>query len=481
MSGTKTVCATGCDYNTIGKAVADLKSKGVNGKTTIEIAAAAYNENFSIGGISGVSATNTVTFKGMGSANTDTRIYSTNSPVVELNNISYITLDNVHIDQTNAAQQYYALDLNSAKNCTVKNCFVTTYAGSTYYYDLVPMRVRYSSDNMFENNWFRGGYNCVGEGGWTSGCARNTYKKNLLTKFYQYAAVSYYSDANLYIDNVVDSGSQTYAYYWYSYGETNAKFQRNYFGGVNTYYSIIYPGSGTFEFSNNTMLNGSSTYIGVYLYTLSSASTLNIWHNTVHATSSSTYAPFYIYNQSKAPLDFRNNNITRASSGMTLVHYMSTPNDVFQGNNYYNTSGSLMMYNGTTRANLAAYKSAALSTSNTGQTDQNTAVTYISATDLHVDKSSIVPFGRAVKAVPTDRDGDTRCKYFATSGSDESNYTGNPHYAKPSKPSFTGPSIAYDGNPTVFYNSFKSTGGLDPVSFHWYVNGKWVSDSLHLE
>ncbi|RYZ80718.1 MAG: hypothetical protein EOO68_36920, partial [Moraxellaceae bacterium] len=57
-------------------------------------------------------------------------------------------------------------------------------------------------------------------------------------------------------------------------------------------------------------------------------------------------------------------------------------------------------------------------------------------------------------------------------------YSGNAHYGKPTKPSFTGPSVAYDGNPTVFYNGAKSSGGLDPVMYHWYVNGKWVSDSI---
>ncbi|MGZ5243313.1 MAG: immunoglobulin-like domain-containing protein, partial [Bacteroidia bacterium] len=38
-----------------------------------------------------------------------------------------------------------------------------------------------------------------------------------------------------------------------------------------------------------------------------------------------------------------------------------------------------------------------------------------------------------------------------------------------------------DGNPTVFYNRFKSSGGVDPVFFNGYLNGKWVSDSFHLE
>jgi pectin methylesterase-like acyl-CoA thioesterase len=75
ISGTKTVCSSGCDYSTIAGAAADLASKGINGATTISIAKGSYNESVSFSGISGLSSTNTLTIKGAGTSPGDVRIY----------------------------------------------------------------------------------------------------------------------------------------------------------------------------------------------------------------------------------------------------------------------------------------------------------------------------------------------------------------------------------------------------------------------
>src|SRR5689334_13912081 len=83
ISGTKTVCASGCDYSSITNAVTDLKSKGINGATTISIQKGSYNESVSISGISGITATNTLTFKGAGTVPGDVYVYNTNTFVFE--------------------------------------------------------------------------------------------------------------------------------------------------------------------------------------------------------------------------------------------------------------------------------------------------------------------------------------------------------------------------------------------------------------
>src|SRR5688572_30581697 len=67
LSGTYTICDSGCDYSTIQAAADSLKSNGVNGAVTMEIQPGAYNEDVTVGAITGVSATNTVTFIGTGS------------------------------------------------------------------------------------------------------------------------------------------------------------------------------------------------------------------------------------------------------------------------------------------------------------------------------------------------------------------------------------------------------------------------------
>ncbi|RYD54126.1 MAG: hypothetical protein EOP56_19585, partial [Sphingobacteriales bacterium] len=484
ISGTKTVCASGCDYSSIGKAVSDLKSKGVNGKTTIEISAGAYNESVSIGGISGLSATNTLTFKGMGKVPTDTRVYNTASYVIQLSSTSYIILDNLFIDQQTLGSSNYGVDVYGSKNCTIQNCWVWAPASNTYMYGCAATRSGGSTDILWKKNYLRGGGYMVCDEGYSNGSnTRSIYDGNTITKPYYYMIMAQNSVDNQIINNYLDSGQQTSGQGLYSYYENNVKINNNYFGPVNAYYGMgfLYA-SAKMEVTNNMVLFGSSTQYGVYLYPYSSSAVVKFQHNTIHSSNSNSYL-VYMYNANKGTIDFRNNNLTRSGSGITLYSYGVTANDMFEGNNFYNSGGTLLYWNGTAYSSLAAYKAVA-KTFGMGQSDQNMAVTYKTtptrAQDLHVDQSSLTPFAKNI-GVNLDIDGDARCKYFVTSGADESTYSGNPHYAKPSSPNFTAPSIAYDGNPTVFFNAAKSSGGLDPVFYHWYVNGKWVSDSIHLE
>ena len=98
LSGTYTVCPSGCTYSTIQKAADDLKSKGISASVTIEIAAGNYNEAVTISAVTGVSATKTITFKGMGSKPTDTRVYYASGTAWLFNTTDRIIVDNLHIE-----------------------------------------------------------------------------------------------------------------------------------------------------------------------------------------------------------------------------------------------------------------------------------------------------------------------------------------------------------------------------------------------
>src|SRR5688500_13624186 len=151
MSGTYTVCASGCNYSTITAAVSALKSSGVNGKTTIEVKAGSYNESVSISGITGNSSTNTITIKGGGSSPDDVNVYNTNTYVFEISNEGYITIENMRIEQRTSGQYYTAVQLNSASNCIIRNNNMHSPANGTTYASC--MRVMYSTDNLIENNY----------------------------------------------------------------------------------------------------------------------------------------------------------------------------------------------------------------------------------------------------------------------------------------------------------------------------------------
>ncbi|MGZ5243713.1 MAG: immunoglobulin-like domain-containing protein, partial [Bacteroidia bacterium] len=480
ISGTKTVCASGCDYSTINAAITALKSNGINGKTTIRIKPGAYNEYFLVeggkSGIGGISATNTLTFIGTGSAPTDVHIYNTNSYVVALDNISYVTIENVHIEQKSPSDYYQGLMLNYASYCNVKNCRITADVTGTGYWDLNPLLVQYSTDNVIDGNTIRGGHDAINDGNYNYGCERNIYKNNKITKFYYDGIGAYYSDNNQYLNNYIDSGSYMYASAVYSSEETNAKYHNNNMVLNSMYYGVFLNPVGNLEFVNNMLLGASDCYQMVRLEPYASNIKIKFHHNTMDNPNSGGVCVYYS-NGNGADISFQNNILTSVALTLNMVGGKGPNlNDIIEGNNYYrSTSGNLLNYNGTGYATLSAYQAAA-STNGHGLTDMNMAVTYKSATDLHVDQTTLTPYAKNI-GVQKDIDGDARCASMVTSGADESTYSGNPHYGKPSKPSFTGPSTAYEGNPTLFYNAAKGSG----IIYKWYVNGKWVSDSFHLE
>ncbi|RYZ96816.1 MAG: hypothetical protein EOP47_23035, partial [Sphingobacteriaceae bacterium] len=480
ISGTKTVCASGCDYSSINDAVSALQKNGVNGKTTIQIKKGDYEESFSISGIKGVSATNTITFIGTGTAATDVHIHNTNSPVIEMAKVSYITLQNLHVEQENMDYEYKAIYMYGVTNCTIKNSRITSpIDNSDNYYDMDGIWIENSTDNLIESNIIRGGYDAINEGGYNSGNARNVYKKNSITKFCYDGINAYGSDGNQYISNYFDSGTYQYASAVNSVDESNVKYLSNNMIMASMYYGIFLQPSGDMEFTNNMILAPSDCYYAVYMTPNSSKGNIKFYHNTIDQRNTGGKGVYGVYydNRNKALIDFRNNLLT-ATSAVTMYNFNLNPNDIIDGNNYYTGGSALLVYNGTSYSSLSAYQSAA-ATYGDGANDKNVSAKYKSANDLHIDQTVIVAASKAI-GVKTDIDGDARCPGFVTIGADESMYSGNPHFGKPSKPSFTSPSVAYDGNPTVFYNGASASTAAS-MSFKWYVNGKFVSDSLHLE
>jgi PKD repeat protein len=479
MSGTYTVCSgSGCNYSTIDAAVTDLKTNGINGATTIAISAGDYNETISISGISGVSSSNTLTFKGTGSTPTATRIHNTNYYVVELNSISYVTLQNMHIEQETYSTDYIALDINSCSNCTIKSVQMTASMSNNFIWNHSAMRVQYSTDMLVENCVLRGGgYAALDEGSFNYGNARNVYRNNRITQFNYIGVMAYYGDNNQYIGNYVDSAQSGYGTALQSSDENGALYSKNLVKGFNMSTGIDISGTGQVEVTNNMITVGGNAYAGLSISPYSSSAVINVWHNTVHVTGSSTYTAVSIQNWDKARIDFRNNNMTRSnSSGYLMDHYGITKGDRYEGNNYYRPgSGTIINFDGNSYSTFAKYLSAA-SAWGTGQFEQNTQVIYKAAGDLHLDQNSIAPYGKAI-GILKDYDGDTRCTTFPTSGADESTYANNPNYKKPSGTKFTGPSKAYIGNPTVYFNS-AAAGTL--AGYMWYVNGVFVTDSMHL-
>src|SRR5437016_6118929 len=69
LSGTYTICSSGCNYSSIGAAVTALNTSGINSTVTFKVSSGTYNESVTVNPVTGASAVNTVTFQGTGRGN----------------------------------------------------------------------------------------------------------------------------------------------------------------------------------------------------------------------------------------------------------------------------------------------------------------------------------------------------------------------------------------------------------------------------
>lgn len=127
LSGTYTLGpSAGNDFASFEEAFDVLETDGVSGPVTIEVEAATYTERQTLGVIRGTSATNRVTFLGLGAGigrplirETPT---STERWVIRLGKSSYVTFDNLQFEIANQSQSRGTILLLEGDDLVVQNC-----------------------------------------------------------------------------------------------------------------------------------------------------------------------------------------------------------------------------------------------------------------------------------------------------------------------------------------------------------------------
>ena len=481
LNGTYTICpasAGTCNYTSIGSAINDLNSVGVSGPVVFNIYGGNYNEYLTMNSISTVNATNTITFNGNGSSPTTTgtngtgvtRVYGS-STLWNLNGCSYVTLQNMVLEQTSSSYTVYNY---YTQYCTIKNCQLKFPTGTCCSYNSFDY---YSYKTTWANNYFRGGYMNLyasAASGSTS-YGSNTYKNNTFRMAYYYGIYMYG-----YSLNVMDGNSFDSAYYYgynYDYYGMGNTWKNNKFGNSNMYYGLMmyYPNTyGTTypQTAVNNMFYGQQ-YYGLYLYIGNTTNcNVHVQHNSFNENNG--YYGMYCYGYSSSGWEITNNNFVQNGSGAAAYIYASSTENV-DGNNFYSAGSTLVYYgNGTGYADISTYKVAAAKNGH-GTYDQNVQSYYKAVNDLHLDQTKAAPYGKSV-GVLLDIDGDTRCTLFPTSGADECFFGKGTFKAK-----ITGTNTVYAGTPTVFFNNAKLG---EPKVHAWYLDkistGTKLSDSIIL-
>jgi PKD repeat protein len=480
LSGTYTICPSGCNYSTIGSAITDLVNKGISASVTFNVSAATYSESPSINqAISGASSTKTITFQGAGRGKS---IISSSGTVLTLNNAQWVTFSGFSLTCTGSS---YAVYSYFSLNCTVNACDLSTSTSGSYaVYDY------YTANWTMSNCHISGGsYGMfVYSGGGSTYYANNTYLNNRIVNWSSMAILAEYTNDVKYIKNVMDSGGSGAGYDVESIYESGCTYYGNQFIAAVTYYPILmelenyYTSSVPVVFTNNFLSN-----YGYYAYFLTEyASNITISHNTFVGNSSQMGAEIYNYSV-YGGMNVTNNIFIGGGGNGACYYYNSSslpsPFTMLDGNAYITLSGGPVVYFNSAYSTLAAYQSAMSAYTYTNpfngakgvleQYASTTVPTFIGAPkNLHLNQTKVAPSG-VYAGIDIDIDGDARCKLFPTAGADESNFG----KSKPTVKFFL-PTNIYPGSPTFIYQTAKAG---EPKIHQWYLNGVKVSDSVVLK
>ena len=431
MSGTYTVCASGCDYSTVGDAATALNTNGVSGAVTINIAAGVYAGPVVINNVSGASATNTITFKGAGASVTKLTFTQLSGTVILLNGSRYVSIEDMAIEHTGSAHVSYRRGVwaNKAVNCIVKNCNISMKVSSAGSTDAIHHT---ACDSMtYENNTIRGGnYGVYISDSYFPGNPVGTGHKiarNTITRFYYYGIylTGYSAVGNNVIDgNNIDSAGVGVGHGIRATFPKGLKIVNNHIGGQGMSYGISIIDPNTYDYSGSIPLEISNNFIYAcnaagypLLVSCATASNVKISHNTAHLTNTSSASKgAFIDARYTSGFEFTNNSIGRSTSGyIASIQTNSSAN--LTGNNFYNNSSSFdILWNLTQYTTLASYNTAS------GDNAQNMAMPFLSSTDLHLDPNQPAPLSSYNAGISTDIDGDARSTTSPTIGADESEY-----------------------------------------------------------
>jgi parallel beta-helix repeat protein len=415
-AGTYSVGPTG-DFATMDSVLSTLNVCGIAGAVTFELQNGSFTGG-TIGAVSGVSATNTITFSGATAAN-DTL------GALVLEGASYINLEDLYIRTTGG----FALRLSGTDHVTIDGCTIeTSSAASTANVAIAASNsaTSYSTSTAGEeyltisNNTIKGGYFSMTFYG-SSGTLGVTHDveitNNVFTDAYYYGMYFYYA-RNIHIEgNTIGNFTNAYNYAAYLYNIDGCVITKNH---IDSYYSVYASYLGTSalasfdsEISNNFFNNG---YYGLRVYY---GSDLGVYHNTCVG---SYYGLYDYYNGSGT--DIRN-NIFQGGTYALYSYYSSASLDY---NLYYSMGTNLAyIYNGSANYPTDSSSLAAVDTT----MNQNSWVgdpIFAGANDLHVFGPLANDHGDNNVGVTEDIDGDSRPMSGSTTvdiGADEFDVIGD--------------------------------------------------------
>ncbi len=487
MSGTYTIGSSG-SYSSVQSAISALNSNGVSGPVVFEIDGGSYSipsGGFDLYSVSGMSSTNTVTFRPAAGADVTFSGSLSYDAVFTINGGSYYIIDgnssssgtptrNMLIRNTSTSYcQAIRLKHNASYN-TVRNCKLQSVG---YYYLSsssgagVVMIGGYGysygncDHNLIENNQigdpngsYRSNYGVVIYGGYGYQSDYNEIRNNDIVNWgrgsqYYYSAYAVYMSYarnNTVANNEIHMTSSApngylYAIYIDDYGSYTSDeiidgnnihdFRSS--GSYGTFYGIYvyryYQRSGHDQTIRNNMVSlARSTnyyYYLLYQYSYGASGSITYENNSLYAGGSSSAGTYMLYGYYARHVDMYNNIFQSKRGGRNYGVYAYSPSDFNSDNNVYDyPSGRddyFGRYGNSYLRSINAWRSRSGQDANSKSGDPR----FISPSSGNLHISTMLPTpvesaGTPRTGVDQDCDGDTRDAAFPDIGADEGNFNG---------------------------------------------------------
>ena len=427
LTGTYTIGGTSPDYTTFALAITDLNSIGVCGPIVFNVRQGTYTSQISIGGVTGSSSTNTITFQS-DPANTAMPLIQSSGTALATNYVlafqggaQYITFDSLHFKTTGTNYSTVVNYQGGTNNITINDCMLEGNATATTstYQTVLYQNGGLSHYNTITNNTLEGGsYGLYMRGtGTTSKGTGNNISNNSILNANYYQCYLYYQDSLNFNGNTIiqrpTSTSFCYGIYTYYCDDCNVTKNSVTLNTTSSNYGIMigrWAGTQN-ELSNNMFVssaNATGTAYGIYdNYSLN----VNIYHNSVNIRGGNPASTRALYCSGSTStlygnIDIRNNIFANSLTGGYSIYVTSGASTTYLSNfsnNIYSGSGTNPLFFGSAYANFAAYQ-----TGVTRDTNSYFGLPgFFSQSDLHLQGALAADSG-ANLGVMTDIDGDAR-------------------------------------------------------------------------